>query len=286
MKQAMNTSIQGIADQGVAVGTGIRPVAIHRFRLRRTAALLALVASAWVAPAAHAGLFDDDEARRAILDIRSRIDQSSEQSRARSAELTDQLSVLRRSLLDLNSQLETMRGELARQRGDNEQLTRAVSELQRGQKDIQQGVDDRIKKLEPQKVTVEGREFMADADESKAFDDSLALLRNGDFAGATNAFTAFRKRYPTSGYNENALFWLGNAQYGKRDYQGAISSFRTLVSGSPNNAHAPEALLSVANCQMELKDMKAARRTLDELVKAYPKSEAAQAGRERIASAK
>jgi tol-pal system protein YbgF len=239
-----------------------------------------------VAPAAHAGLFDDDEARRAILDIRSRIDQSSEQSRARSAELTEQLSVLRRSLLDLNSQLDTMRGELARQRGDNEQLTRAVSELQRGQKDIQQGVDDRIKKLEPQKVTVEGREFMADADESKAFDDSLALLRNGDFAGATSAFTAFRKRFPASGYNDNVLFWLGNAQYGKRDYKEAINSFRLLVTGSPNNPHAPEALLSVANCQLELKDSKAARRTLDELVKAYPKSEAAQAGRERIASVK
>ncbi len=46
---------------------------------------------------------------------------------------------------------------------------------------------------------------------------------------------------------------------------------------------APEALLAVANCQAELKDTKSARRTIDELLKAYPGSEAAQAGRERLA---
>ncbi|MDB5999594.1 MAG: putative transrane protein [Rhizobacter sp.] len=261
-------------------------ILIPRPPLRKVAAMLALAASAWVAPAAHAGLFDDDEARRAILDIRQRIDQSSEQSRARSAELNDQLNVLRRSVLDLNTQIETMRGDMARMRGDNEQLTRSVSELQRLQKDIQQGVDDRIKKLEPQKVTLDGRDFMADVEETRAFDEALALLRKGDFAGSTSAFAAFRQRYPNSGYGENALFWQGNAQYGKRDYKEAINSFRQLVSAAPSNPHAPEALLSIANCQVELKDAKSARRTLDELVKTYPKSEAAQAGRERIASAK
>ena len=45
---------------------------------------------------------------------------------------------------------------------------------------------------------------------------------------------------------------------------------------------APEALLSIANCQIELKDNRSARRTLEELEKAYPKSEAAQAGRQSL----
>ncbi len=45
-------------------------------------------------------------------------------------------------------------------------------------------------------------------------------------------------------------------------------------------------MLSIANCQIELKDTKAARKTIGELVQAYPKSEAAQAGRERLASLK
>ena len=94
------------------------------------------------------------------------------------------------------------------------------------------------------------------------------------------------KRFPGSGYRDSALFWMGNAQYGQRAYKDAIASFRSLVAGSPDSPHAPEALLAIANCQAELKDSKAARRTIDELLKTYPKSEAAQAGKERLASLK
>jgi tol-pal system protein YbgF len=114
----------------------------------------------------------------------------------------------------------------------------------------------------------------------------MELLRKSDFAGTANALSAFRKRYPSSGYNDSALFWLGNSQYGLRQYKDAITSFRTLVSGAPDSAKAPEALLAIANCQAELKDVKSARRTIDELLKTYPSSEAAQAGKERLASLK
>jgi tol-pal system protein YbgF len=242
--------------------------------------------TALFAPVAHAGLFDDDEARRAILDIRQKIDQGVERQKAGQAELTEQINQLRRSLLDLNGQLEQMRGDNARLRGQNEELARAVADMQRTQKDLQSGVDDRMRKFEPQKVNLDGREFTVEPDEKRQYDEAMELLRKSDFAGSANALTAFRKRYPTSGYSESVLFWLGNALYGSRQYKDAITSFRSLVSGSPDSAKAPEALLAIANCQAELKDTKTARRTIDELLKTYPKSEAAQAGRERLASLK
>jgi tol-pal system protein YbgF len=258
-------------------------------RVARVAASLCLGA-ALIAPTAHAGIFDDDEARRAILDLRQKLEQSNEQARARQAEqmavLTEQVNQLKRSLLDLNNQLEQMRGDNAKLRGQSEELARAVSDMQRTQKDLQSGVDDRMRRIEPQKVNLDGREFSAEPDEKRQYDEAMELLRKSDFAGTASALTAFRKRYPTSGYNESALFWLGNAQYGNRQYKEAITSFRSLVGAAPDNAKAPEALLAIANCQAELKDSKAARRTIDELIKTYPKSEAAQAGRDRLASLK
>jgi tol-pal system protein YbgF len=244
------------------------------------------VSMALVAPAAHAGLFDDDEARRAILDIRARIDQNTERQRAGQQQLSEQIDQLRRSMLDLNNQLEQVRGDNNRLRGQNEELTRIVSELQRKQKDIQSGVDDRLRKFEPQKVSLDGKEFSVEPDEKRQYDEAMELLRKSDFAGTANALTAFRKRFPTSGYTDSVLFWLGNAQYGVRQYKEAIASFRTLVAASPDNAKAPEAMLAIANCQAELKDGKGARKTIDDLIKTYPKSEAAQAGRERLASLK
>jgi tol-pal system protein YbgF len=238
------------------------------------------------APAAHAGLFDDDEARRAILDIRTRIDQNAERQRTGQQQLTEQIDQLKRSLLDLNNQLEQVRGDNAKLRGQNEQLARDLSDVQRKQKDLQSGVDDRMRKFEPQKTSIDGKEFSVEPDEKRQYDEAMELLRKSDFAGTANALTAFRKRWPTSGYTESALFWLGNAQYGIRQYAPAIGSFRALVSAAPDNPKAPEALLAIANCQAELKDTKAARKTIDDLLKTYPKSEAAQAGRERLASLK
>jgi len=262
-------------------------------RLRSGGAWLAPLMAAFAllaAPAAQAGLFDDDEARRAILDLRGKLEENNKLQAQRQAEtnaqLMEQISLLKRSLLDLNSQIELMRADAAKLVGQNEQLTRDVAELQRRQKDIAQGVDDRIRKLEPQKVTLDDKEFLVDPEEKKQFDDAMAVMRKGDFAGAAAAFVSFRQRYPASGYNDVALFWLGNAQYGKREYREATASFRELLKVAPDSPRAPEALLSIANCQMELKDTKGARRTLDDLLKTYPKSEAAQAGKERLASMK
>jgi tol-pal system protein YbgF len=251
-------------------------------------ALGACLVAALAVPLAHAGIFDDDEARKAILDLRQKLEQSNEQQRARQAEqiaqFGEQLNQLKRSLLDLNNQLELQRAESAKLRGQNEQIARDLAEVQRRQSDIQQGVEDRIRKIEPQKVTLEDREFLAEPDEKRQYDESIAAVRKGEFDRATVLLTTMLRRWPGSGYRESALFWLGNAQYGRRNYPEAISAFRTLVSTTPDSPKAPEALLAIANCQAELKDTKAARKTIEELVKSYPKSEAAQAGRERLVS--
>ncbi len=263
------TSLQGMA------------AVLHR-------AALAAACVAAFAPAAHAGLFDDDEARRAILDLRQRIDKSADESRTRQAEqnaqLGEQIAALKRSILELNSQLELTRAEMAKLRGQDEQLARDVAELQRRQKDITQGVDERMRKFEPQKASVDGKEFMAEVDEKRMYDEAIAVFRKGEFAPAAAALSTFMRRWPGSGYADSATFWLGNAQYGMRDYKEAIVSFRNVVKNAPTSPRAPEAMLSIANCQAELKDTKSARRTIDELMKTYPGSEAAQAGRERLAS--
>jgi tol-pal system protein YbgF len=257
----------------------------------RPAAAAALILLA--APAARAGLFDDEEARKAILDLRARIQANDEAARkgqadlaASQAQLAEQVAALRRSLLELNNQIEAMRGEIAKLRGDGEQALRDLALLQKTQKDANQSFDDRLRKLEPQKIALDGREFVADQSEKRAYDEAIATIRSGDFEAAAAALASFQLRWPTSGYGPSARFWHGNALYGKRDYKGAITAFRALVTDTPEHPRAPEALLAVANSQAEMKDPRAARKTIDELLKAYPQSEAAAAGKERLAGMK
>ena len=248
---------------------------------------LVLATSACAAlTAAHAGLFEDDEARRAILELRQRVDASRQAADAAQAKQSDDNAQLRRSLLDLQSQIEAMRADMANLRGQDEQLARDVADLQRKQKDIVQNVDAQQAASQPAQVTVDGKTFSATPAEKTDFEAALGTFRQGDFAGAQTAFAGFVKRYPQSGYNPSALFWLGTAQYATRDYKGAITNFRALVAQSPDHARAPESILSIANCQIELGDTKSARKTLGDLMKAYPQSEAAQAAKERLAKLK
>lgn len=235
---------------------------------------------------AQAALFEDDEARKAILDLRQRVEtMRGEADQARRASATE-LTGLGNSLLDLQRQIELLKAEIATLRGSNEQIARELSEIQRQQKDQLQAIQARFSKIEPVMVQLDGVEFLADQSQTRDFEAALAVFRKGDFANAEGLFSNFVSRYPLSGYVVPALFWLGNAQYATRNYKDAMTNFRTLIAKDPEHVRAPEAVLSVANCQLELKDSKGARKTLTDLLKVYPRSEAAVAAKERLATLK
>jgi tol-pal system protein YbgF len=246
-----------------------------------------LAAAALLAPlAGQAQFFSDDEARRAILDLRQRMEAQRQIGERQAQDLqraTEENAQMRRSLLELQGQIDALKSEVARLRGQDEQMARELSDVQRLQRDVAQAVEERLRKMEPVKVNVDGREFVAGPAEQRDFEAALDVFRKSDFPAAQAAFTEYLRRYPQSGYRPSALFWLGNAQYANRDYRGALGNFRALIQSAPDHARAPEAVLSIANCQIELKENAAARRTLEDLVKAYPQSEAAVAARERLA---
>jgi tol-pal system protein YbgF len=253
---------------------------------RLAAACLMLAGAA----AAHAQLFPDNDARKAIVELRA-VDEQQKKALAEQGalnkELGEQIAQLKRSLLELNNQLEALRAELARQRGANEQLARDVSEVQRRQKDIAQGIDERIRKVEPQRVSVDGKDFLAEPEEKRQYEEAFASIRSSDFVGSVTSLGAFLRRWPESGYADSARFWLANAHYGKRELKEAAATFRAFIAGAaPTHPRQPEAMLALANTQAESKDAKGARATLAELLKKYPQSEAAAAGKERLATIK
>lgn len=218
-------------------------------------------------PSAHA-LFEDAEARRAILELRQRFDASAQEN-----------AQMRRSLLDLQAQIETLRSDLAHLQGQNEQLAREAN-------DLAKGVDERMSRFEPVEVQIDGLQFTAEPQERTDFEAALESFRAGDFANARKAFAAFVNAYPRSGYQPSARFWLGNTQYAERDYKTAIANFRAVMKAGPEHERAAEAALSLANCQLELKDSKSAKQTLQALQRDYPQSEAAATGKQLLQTLK
>ena len=248
------------------------------FDLRRQARTALLSLCALLTLSAQAALFEDDEARRAILDLRQRLEATNNALKAQSEDSAQ----LRRVLVDLQGQIDSLRADLNKARGTQEQLTRDLSDVQLRQRDAQTGLEERLRRFEPVTVKVDGQEFQVEQAEKRDFEAALEIFRKGDFVPAQLALQRFVQRYPQSGYLPSALFWLGNASYANKDYRASQAQFRQMLTLAPDHQRVPEAMLAVSNVQIELKDTKAARKTLEDLIKAHPQTDAAQAAKERL----
>jgi tol-pal system protein YbgF len=222
---------------------------------------------------AHAGLFDDDEARKAILDLRRKVDAINEQLNAK----TD-----KKVILDQLNQLGTLQEDIAKIRGQVEVLTNDVSELQRQQKEFYADLDNRLSKLEPKKVQVDGKEAQVEQSEQKTYDAAVVKFQSGDYAGAAYALQTFIKTYPHSPYVPNAQYSLGIAYYAQKNYKNAIATFSALIKAHPDNAKAPDAMLNIASCYTEQKDNANAKKMLQRLRTEYPDSAAAKTAIDRL----
>jgi tol-pal system protein YbgF len=249
-------------------------------RINSLAVLLALL----IALPAHAQLFGgDDEARKAILQLRGQISVLPQRETELTARL-DRVEAAQRNQLELVNQIESLRQENARLRGQLETLTNEVATLQKRNRDLYTDLDARLKKMEPQSMTVDGRAAAIDRTELAAYEGPLAQFRAGDFKGSLPGFQQFVARYPSSAYAPAAQYWIGSAHYALKDYKSAIAAHRTLIERYADSPRVPDALLSMAESQVQLGDRKSANATLNRIIKEFPETDAAKIARERLPS--
>ncbi|PWB60370.1 MAG: tol-pal system protein YbgF [Betaproteobacteria bacterium] len=265
---------------------------------------IALAAAALAAAgAAHAGLFDDDEARKRIDEMRLSQEKSAKETAERIGRLEE--SVRNIGVVDLLRQIETLNAEIARLRGSLEVLANQNEQIQKRQRDFYLDLDSRLKRLEgggsaqapsaaPPAVAAAAEAAPPakppskeeQAREVKAYDAASALFRRNDFASAAEAFRAFLKDYPQSALAPNATYWIGICQANLKDYKAALATQEGLLSRFPASPKAPDALLAIAAVQSEQGDHGSARNTLEDIIARYPGSEAAGKARTRLAAGK
>jgi tol-pal system protein YbgF len=260
---------------------------------------------------AQAAVFEDDEARRAILDLRQRVEnlrqvqQSSEAALQRSLDavtksqqtlreqavrdMQAEASRLQQGMLQLQTQIDNLKQTISELRGEKDQLQREIMLLQKSQKDALSSLEERItkhdqrfSKLEPLTVQMDGLEFQVDPTEKKDFELALTTFKKGEFAGAITSFSTFLRKYPETGFRQSALFWLASAKYVKREYLDATNQLKAFITMNEAHTKFPEALLTLANSQIELKLPLEAKKSFEDLISQYPSSEAAEAAKERL----
>lgn len=243
--------------------------------MKRLLPLAVIAALSHVAPS-HAALFDDDEARRAITDMRK--------------ELTPRIERLEessRGQLELSNQNELLRTEVSKLQGQLEVLLHEIESLKQRQRDFYVDLDNRVRKLETTPAAAAPEAQAPDpAAESRDYEAALNLLKEGKYKDAQTAFDQFIKRYPRSAVLPGANFWAGNAALQAKDVAVANNYFKTVLTNWPNDPTAPDAMLGTANCQQALGDAKASHETLKKLVERFPESSAGKAARQRLAARK
>ena len=273
--------------------------------MRASSTRLAVAAFAAAAGLAHAGLFDDDEARKRIEDMRAAQEKSAKETGDRLARIEE--SIRNIGVVELLRQIETLNAEIARLRGANEVLANQVEQVQKRQRDFYLDLDSRLKRVEgvpaaqpagapdaaaPPAVAAADPAAAApkppskeeQAREVKAYDAASGLFRRNDFASAAEAFRAFLKDFPQSALAPNATYWIGICQAALKDYKGALATQEGLISRFPQSPKAPDALLAIAAMQAEQGDQGSARNTLEDIIARYPASEAAGKARPRLAA--
>ena len=256
--------------------------------------LPALMAGLFVGLAAgqaHAGLFDDEEARLRINEMRN--------------EFNGRVSKLEsgaRAQLELADQIELLKTEIARLRGENEVLSNDLANAIKRQKDFYVDLDNRLRKLEPHAdaaaaapqpataapaaapaAAVAPPETAADpAAESRDYEAALTQLRGGKYKEAATGFIGFIRRHPGSSFQPSAHFWAASSLYQLKDNAAAAEYYAKVANQWPDDNRAPDALLGLASAQQAQGDAKAATRSLERLAAKYPSSSAAQIARQRL----
>ena len=257
----------------------------------------------------YAGLFDDKEARKQITDQQAQIGDLF----ARITRLEEMLD--NQSLLNLHTQIEALRQDLNKLRGQAEVLVNENELAQKRQRDFYIDLDSRLRRIEqpdlpaastsPAPLVAAGSESnapapslttavasptasaaTAEAAENGAYEAAYALFRAGNYQGAITRFKSFLESYPTSRFAPSAYYWIGNAYYALRDFDNAIDTQRNLIKFFPDSAKAPDALLNIASSQREMNKIVASRKTLEELIARYPVSDAADKAKQRLANRK
>ena len=258
-------------------------------RKRSIRATLAGVALLVAANAAHAALFDDEEARR-------RIEATSQRMTVMQRQIEDRLALLEQQaksggLADLATQIQLLQGDIAKLRGQLEVVTYELEQSQKRQRDLYVDLDSRLRKIEtapaPAAASPPGPVDAGNPANAATASPPPASPPGGPaFGPSPNAIPpAPPVRNSSDGVAEQRAYDAALDLFKRGDYQGSIAGFGSFVKTYPRSPLASSAQYWIGNAQYARRDYRASIITQRQLLKDFPDSGKAPDALLNIASA-
>ncbi|MFJ7314017.1 tol-pal system protein YbgF [Pseudomonas sp. NPDC098747] len=203
----------------------------------------------------------------------------------------------------LFNQLQQMQDQISRQQGVIEELQNQVARMKQESLERYQDLDRRIGSGGAPAATPENSSAGGDASaaagaaagagaaaqapaaggepadpakEKLYYDAAFDLIKAKDFDKASQAFSAFLRKYPNSQYAGNAQYWLGEVNLAKGDLQGAGQAFAKVSQLYPKHNKVPDSLYKLADVERRLGHTEKVKGILQQVVAQYPGTSAAQ----------
>ncbi len=254
---------------------------------------------------AHAGLFDDKEARKKIMEIETKQQSDHNTAMAAIADLKKSQAALEKriaaieaivqggGLADMQNQIETLKQEVANLKGDLEVAQHNLDATQTRQKDLYTDTDTRLRRIEGGAASPSNgssnaapantpTQPVAEEKDAKAFADANALSQSAKHKEAFAAFDAFLKEYPNSKLVADALYGMGYSQFALKNYKSSIATQQKVIDLHPDSSKVPDAMFNMANGQIQLGQVSSAKKTLRDLVAKYPDAALTPSAQKRL----
>ncbi len=259
----------------------------------------ALLTAQLFSASSHAAWFDDAEARKKILELEKTMQSQNQATLATLATLAELKknqqaveAIAKNGLADTQTQIEVLKQELARLKGELEVASHNLDTTQQRQKDLYTDTDTRLRKLESTPVAATPAPVVAEnaapaVAEKNSQEYQLLELANGlskesKHKDAFNAYDKFLKDYPGSILAAEALYGLGYSQFALKNYKSAIATQQKMLDVYPDSPKVPDAMLNMANSQIQLGLVPGAKKTLRDLIAKFPNSEVAPTAQKRL----
>lgn len=258
----------------------------------------------------HAALFDDKEARKKIIEIEATMNSQNQATQAELAGIKKSQQALDQrvqaieaitkggGLMEMQNQIESLKQEISRLKGELEVANHNVEATQQRQKDLYGDTDTRIRKLEggiTPVATSGSTEAPAatlaipvvtapakNTQEYQLLELANGLSKESKHKDAFNAYDKFLKDYPNSALAAEATYGLGYSQFALKNYKSAIATQQKVVDLHSESSKVPDAMLNMANSQIQLGLVPGAKKTLRDLITKFPNSEVTPTAQKRL----
>lgn len=240
---------------------------------------------------AQAGLFDDEEARKQVLQLRAQMADTQRALEARIGELEAQAR--NRSIIDLFNQVETLKAEFARLRGQIELLQNEMENTQKRQRDLYVDLDGRLRKMEAQQAEQAARAAAAAATAAPPASMPPGVVGSTGPAGAAPPAGADAGRAMPPGAPPTAIdpvaeqraYDQGLEHFRAGRFAEAVTAFQLFTRNFPRSTLLPSAQYWIGNSLYATRDFRGAIATQRQLIAQYPDSTKASDALLNIASA-